>query len=345
MPSKADWQAALAICAAIIGAGFASGREIVSFFSCFGCASWLGILAASSGVGALVYVILRLSAQTRAQTLPSLYGTLMGQPAQDAVGILYSLLCLTTASSMLAAGTELGALAFPLRNARLLGFLLTLLLSLASVSSGFHALSLMGGILLPTMAIYFILIATEGPYTPPCSPEGLLAALPMGLLYASFNGALAGGAICLAGHTTASPARTAQLTGSLLFLILICANAAMLRAGNVIQQMALPAVALAARWGIAGYYASIVLLWLAILSTLCAMLHSLQMQFPHSRKTFSLFAYASLAAVFSVFGFQRLVNAVYPLLGWICGFALVGLMLFLPDAAASSAEIPDQSNR
>jgi len=68
MPTKADWQSALAICAAIIGAGFASGREIVSFFSGFSAASWLGIPVSAAGIGLLIYVIMLLAARTRARS-------------------------------------------------------------------------------------------------------------------------------------------------------------------------------------------------------------------------------------------------------------------------------------
>lgn len=333
MPSKADWQASFAICAAIIGAGFASGREIVSFFSCFGVASYLGVLAASAGVGALVYAVMLLARRTQAETFPDLYGKLMGQPCKDALYMLHGLLCLIAASAMLSAGAELGALTFPVRHSYALGFMLTLCAGIAAVCSGFRALSRMGALLIPLTAVYFITMALKGTHTPSLSPDGLLPTLPMGLIYASFNGALAGGAICLAGQNPSSPARTAFLTGTLMFFLLSCANWAMLRAGESVRQMALPSVALTAKWGVFGYYASIVVLWLAILTTLCAMLHSLQVQLTSIRlgKAASLIISAGAASLLAVCGFQALVDTVYPLLGWICGFALVALMLFLPD--------------
>lgn len=44
--------AALELCGAMIGAGFATGREVAAFFSRFGLWSWLGIAA---GTGRLRY--------------------------------------------------------------------------------------------------------------------------------------------------------------------------------------------------------------------------------------------------------------------------------------------------
>lgn len=334
MPAKSDIHAAFAICAAIIGAGFASGREIVSFFACFGAASFLGAAAASAGVGALVYAVMLLSARTQSSSFAHIYGALMGKPCEDAVSVLHSLLCLITASAMLAAGAELGTLTFPVRHSQLLGFLLTLLAALAAVLSGFRTLSSMGALLIPLTFLYFFAMAAGCDYPIEFAADGILPAIPMGLIYAAFNGALAGGAVCAAGLGGASPARTACLTGGIMFLLLSCADLAMLRAGDIVRQMSMPSVVLAANWGVFGYYASISVMWLAILTTLIAMLHTLVSQVTCAgirrlpAVCISLFG----AALFSVCGFSSLVSAVYPLLGWVCGFALVALMLFLPGS-------------
>ncbi len=334
MPAKSDIRAAFAICAAIIGAGFASGREIVSFFACFGAASFLGAAAASAGVGALVYAVMLLSARTQSSTFPRLYGALMGKPCEDAVSVLHSLLCLITASAMLAAGAELGALTFPVRHSHLLGFLLTLLAALAAVLSGFRILSGMGALLVPLTFLYFFAMAARGEYPVEFAADGFLPAVPMGLIYAAFNGALAGGTVCSAGLSGASPAQTARLTGGILFILLACANSALLRAGDAVRQMSMPSVVLAANWGVFGYYASITVMWLAILTTLTAMLHTIasQMTCAGVRKLPAVCISLLGAALISVCGFSSLVSAVYPLLGWVCGFTLVALMLFLPGS-------------
>jgi len=337
MPTKADWQSALAICAAIIGAGFASGREIVSFFSGFSAASWLGIPVSAAGIGLLIYVIMLLAARTRARSLPALYGALMGVPCRDALHMLHGLLCLMTASAMLAAGAELGALTFPLQHSRGLGFLITLLTGAALVCSGFRSLSALGALLVPLVAAYFCAMASGGHADTGWSADGLLAAPPMGLIYAAFNTALSGSAICLCGQRDASPGKTAALTGCMLLILLSCANTAMLRAGEELQSMALPSVVMAARWGIAGYYISILILWLSIITTLCAMLHSLRSQLIEARcsQTAALTISLAAAALMSISGFRMIIDIIYPLLGWVCAFVLVALLLFLPQDTES----------
>ena len=48
---KKAGRAAAELCGAVIGAGFASGREVASFFARFGGWSWLGVTAAVAVLG------------------------------------------------------------------------------------------------------------------------------------------------------------------------------------------------------------------------------------------------------------------------------------------------------
>lgn len=334
MPGKAEFKASFAICAAIIGAGFASGREIVGFFAGLGSASWLGVAAASAAISALTYMIMHLSVRTREESFPGLYGALMGESCREAVGLLNSLLCLITASAMLSAGAELGALTFPVRHSHALGFALTLCAALSMVFTGLHALSGLGALLVPLIAVYYLIMMLNGTYAADFSLHTLPAALPLGLMYASFNMALAGGTVCLsASGTASSPRAVSVLTGGIMFVLLALANGAMLRAGEAVRQMTIPSAALAARWGIHGYYLSIAVMWLSILTTLCAMLHTLSVQLRGWKlpRAVSLSVPAVAASLVSVCGFRLLVDSLYPILGWICGFALIALAAFLPD--------------
>ena len=338
MPTKTDWKTSLAICAAIIGAGFASGREIVSFFAGLGSASWLGVITASVVSGLLIYVIMHLAQHTRARTLPCIYDTLMGKRCREAVSVLHGLLCLCAASAMLSAGAELGALTFPVPHSHALGLALTLCAALASLMVGLDSLSVLGGVLTGLTVLYYAAIASGSHAAPSFSTDGLFLTVPLGVLYASFNVALVGGTICLSAHQGASPARTARLTGFLLFVLIACANRALLGAEDNILRAALPAVLLTARWGLIGYYSTIVCMWLAVLTTLCAMLHSLSALLSETGMTprKALILGVSASCALSVCGFEMIVNTAYPLLGWVCTVALVVLMLFLPEKNTSS---------
>lgn len=346
MSIKSEFQASLAICAAIIGAGFASGREIVSFFSGLGSASFAGVAVACSAVGALTYVIIRLSQQTHQSGFAELYGALMGSACRDAMYILYSLLCLVASAAMLSAGAHLGELLFDSGASRLIGRMLTFFCGILAVFCGMKVLSALGGILVPLIGLYYFVMLIKGNQPSEFAPEMLPVSLPMGLLYAAFNTALSGGTICLTARSGISPKCTAILTGGILFILLCCANAALLRSGDGVLMSALPTVVLSAQLGLFGYHMSIIVMWLSVLTTLCALLHSLREQLLSRLSPIAALMLPALGALaLSLCGFEALVDTGYPLLGWICCCALLALLLFLPERRADITLLSDTASR
>ncbi|NLG24365.1 MAG: hypothetical protein GX558_03350 [Clostridiales bacterium] len=333
MDGRSDFKAAMAIVVAIVGAGFASGREVVAFFTDMGAASWLGVAAACAGAGYLCYAIMALAQSTGADSLPALYGRLMGAHCERAMHLVYGLLALLTGAAMLAAGGELGALALPTLRAREIGLALTLLASMLAAHSGVGMLAALGVALAPCMAAYYGAMLVTGPPGVAIADAGRLAlAVPMGMVYAAFNAAVAGGTACLAGGLARSPARAATWVALSLLMLLVPANAALLAADADVRRMVLPSVVLAARWGVAGYYASIAVMWMAVMTTLCAMLCSLAAQLgPLGLKPLPrLLVAGALVTLCSLAGFESLVGVGYPLMGLVCAMALMALPPFLP---------------
>lgn len=327
--------AAFAVCAAMLGAGFASGREIATFFTQFGAAGWLGVPLAGACVGWIVYLVLSLAQRTGADSFPGLYGRLMNRACEEAMHLLHGLLCLTTAAAMLSAGGELFALTLPLDDARAMGVVMTLAIGLLLSGRGMGAMSISGGVLLCALAAFYLLVGRGGRVQAGLTVRGAALALPMGALYASFNGALCGGTIVLAGKRAVDPARCALCTGVLVTLVLAAGQGALLHAGGEACALALPSVALAAeRWGETGFFLSAVCLLLAVVTTLAGMLLSLRAQavrFLGERPALSLILPAGLALLLSACGFETLVGVMYPLLGWICVLALSVLPFFMGE--------------
>ena len=330
-----DGRAALAVSAAIVGAGFASGREVAVFFSAFGQASWLGVAAASAGVGYLTCLLARVSRRTGCGGFAAQYGALAGPGWGAAVRALYGLLALLTAGAMAAAGGELGALALPWRRARAVGVAVTLLSACLLARRGVRSLASLGALLVPTAGIFYALLSRGGGAAQPFTLPDALLSLPMGLLYAAFNAALAAGVICLSGRTVCSPGRVGRYTAAALFAMLAPANYALMHAGAPVRSLPMPGVALAARWGVGGYYASLFVLYLAVLSTLVAMLCALAEQLPARLAPSLRRPLAPLGALlFSACGVEAIGNVAYPLLGWICALALLALPLLSPARCA-----------
>lgn len=326
--NRSEWRAAAAVCAALVGAGFVSGREIETFFSRLGVGSWVGVAAACAGLGFLTCALAALARRTGANTLPDLFGRLSGRRCRTAMRLLYGLLALVTASAMIAAGGELGALALDLRHARLIGAAAVLLIGAWLAAAGIPALGRLGLVMALAVAGLYAALAAGLDGEAAFSGEGLAAAIPMGLLYAALNGALAGGVMIAAAREDVRPARMGAAVALVMLAMLLPANAALLQCEERLRRAALPTVAMASRWGLAGYYILIALMLPAVASTLAAMLEALRDQaaelgLPHAP---ALAAAAFLAAALSAWGFPRLVNAVYPALGWACAFALLALL-------------------
>ena len=108
---------ALALLGSVVGAGFASGREIVRFFAAHGA---MGFVAVAFSLAALAALFLCLAERLSAagQTgLPGLCASRFGARVGGVCTALFFLLSAVTGGAMLAACAELSALVWPIRPA------------------------------------------------------------------------------------------------------------------------------------------------------------------------------------------------------------------------------------
>src|SRR5699024_5725329 len=123
---REETQAALALAAAVIGAGFASGSEILRFFSAYGALSWAGCVLAACVLAALATAAALLAGRLGAGDLGSLCACSLGASAGAVAAVVEGLMLVMTAGAMLSAMGELVALALPVHHAYALGLLATL---------------------------------------------------------------------------------------------------------------------------------------------------------------------------------------------------------------------------
>ena len=138
---------ALALLSGVVGAGFASGREIVRFFAMHGR---MAFAAAVCALLMLHVLFLRLPAQLArygAGTLPQLCIQRFGRRFGALCGGLFLLLAAITGGAMLCACAELGALVLPVRHAYGLTLIFTLLLAVLLAAHGLDGLALPGAAL------------------------------------------------------------------------------------------------------------------------------------------------------------------------------------------------------
>ena len=125
----AAFSAALALLSGAVGAGFASGREILHFFAAHGA------MAGAAAVCALITMaglFCRLPVQMErcgCTSLAALCRVRFGERLGRLCGALFFALFAVTGGAMLAACAELAALTVPVRGAYALGMAITLLLA------------------------------------------------------------------------------------------------------------------------------------------------------------------------------------------------------------------------
>lgn len=298
--------AAWTLVGAVIGAGFASGREIVSFFSRWG---WWSLAAIAAAVGVLVWIC--LGAMEHPCPPLSWQGRWMEKLWQ---GMFLSLL-IVTGGAMISAAGEIAALTVPLRGAYWAGMLLSLLLAqllCARTATGLQRIS-------QALAVCLILGMAAGLFLPRMKGVALESvqgwrviplSLWQGVCYGGFNGALA--VPVLSGLSQQIPQqqrRRAAWTGcGVLAALLVLGNAVMLRHPALMGD-ALPMIRLLGQFGRAGYVLGALSLWLSAMSTLMACLTGLRRW-----GWWPLIAMASVAAM----GFSAAVERIYPMLGGGC---------------------------
>lgn len=305
--------AALELCGAMIGAGFATGREVASFFSQFGPWSWLGVAAGTGTIALLGKALARGCARRGVENLAVCFPGAWGWISRGA----FLLLLFTTGGAMTAGAAELAELTLPLQGAGWLGGAGTLGLCWMMARGKLPALTVLSGalmvVLTALMGLCWLLPPTQGFSLTAASPTWpALAACVRGVCWGGFNLAFAAPLVC---RRTALPHAPICAAG-LLALLLALGNGLMLR-HPALWNHPLPMAALFSALGKSGYVLGVAALYLAILTTLIAVFQGLGEMLPRAlvwRDGLALVGVAGIATV----SFQGIVGVGYPLLGALC---------------------------
>lgn len=327
---------ALALLSGVIGAGFASGRELLRFFAVHGPAAGAAILFA---LGVMFALFLRLPSQLQAAkvtTLSALCRARFGRAFGGLCAALFALLAAVTAGAMLAACAELAALTLPVRHAYGLGLAVSLLLACVLAALGVRGLAVPGACLLAVLPALLVNLLTlpagEMCFLPAMAPDLPVRAATDGVLYGALNAAMLCGVLPLLLDMDARTRRRACLLFTALFGALLTLGVAVCRRHlQALWHRPMPFVWLCRRLGSGGYLLCALCLYAAALSTLCAMLAALMQPFA---KPAGVLPAAAACLLFARVGFTDLVASFYPVLGALC--AALMLLLCLPMPAAQT---------
>ncbi|MEW6307979.1 MAG: hypothetical protein AB1492_02925 [Bacillota bacterium] len=312
--------AGLTYLGAIVGAGFASGRELLYFFARTGAGGLAGVAMAAIVLGCWGYFTMSLARSLR---LPD-YGALCAVACGRA-GVFYDrLLTIITFSGlsvMIAGGgtvlAELTAIPYGV------GTLLTALGIAVVVAGGLTRLIRVSVALVPVLVVLAAGFAWPHALLAKPTPLAGLSWPLWAILYASYNWLLSIGILTTLGRRTGSPGPAAAWgcvgTGGLAALIVLACQADLPR----LAQCPAPMLELTRDHGL---YACV--LAAAILTTGVTQAMAVAVRFEPALGRLSVFAVALVALPLSRLGLIVLVERLYPLL------ATLGLPLMYVVARA-----------
>jgi len=319
---------------AVIGAGFASGREVYTFFTQYGCWSWLLILLSSAAMAVLCFLCLRKAKACHAEHWCSLYGERQVSGQWAKIGLLF--LDAVMGGAMISAAGHIAAIAVPFNGAYLLGAAGTIALAFLLGAIGTGPMTFLGGLLaaVHVFAAFAVLVFDRGEVPAALLVQPGFADLVMGGLgsvaYASLNLALAIGVVCrCSGSSCRTSCRSSALFGLWMTGLLFISNYLFLKHPEL-TGTTFPMVSLLSRFGVVGHVLSVAVMYLAILTTLSAVLYALRAgleQFMPRRAAAA--AAAAVPALLASAGFEGIVGRWYTPAGLLC----LGLV-FLPMAKA-----------
>lgn len=324
---KGWFSASVACTGAVVGAGFASGREIVSFFTRYGERSWW-LIAASVLMMALLNLLCMHAAQQCGGTGPwcALFGS-----RQQGAQLCSVLLMILTAGAMTSAAGQMVALSWPHPRAYSIGAAGTLLLAWLLGHGRLRALNWLSGVLM-TMLMMTVLSAMQLPASQAVETRqihGLFKAVFSALGYAGMNMTLAIGVVCRCAQAMQKKRWGYTAAFAALILVLLCSSNALYLKHPECIDLPFPIVELLRSFGRGGFWASVVLLYLSIFTTMIAVLYA--MRTAAERMLDNVFLQKTvvlgLPLAVSCLGFTGIVEKLYAPAGWICL-----LVVFLPLA-------------
>lgn len=342
-PPAGALRLAAAYVGSVVGAGFASGQEHLTFFVGFGARGLLGVLVSGAILASFGSLFLEAARRGRTRSHRELLALLVPPPLCglfDAIlsaSLFLSLVVMLAGGGALAArlgapealgALAMGACTFAIASLRPSGMLrangfvtavLTLIIAAAGASSALEGLAAIGA---------------DAPGEPAFDsgwvPRSWLAAAA---IYGVYNLALS---LALFGSLGDDiPEERASkwggvVGGAVLTLLGVAVFLAVAAAGPRAHGQELPLQASLERfgWGVQAAYASA--LWAAMLTTAVASNYALarrvrrRVSWPHRAASASLIA---SALPFSSLGFSRLVATAYPLAGYLGSACIVACIL------------------
>lgn len=288
----------------LIGAGFASGKEIALFFGDAGVPS---VLLAGFACGSIAYPFMRIGAITGGNVVDGLFPS-----HREYAALVLRFVNFLVLATVLAAAEYLAYELFGVHG----GAIVTGVAALIANSAGMRGVKAVNAVLVPVIIALVVLILSRKGFSPVTGRVRVLSPL----LYSAMNALSAG---LVTAKISASLTRKGALCVSAIIAVSVSALLLMVRSaivGNADADMPLYSVALNNGLGIAGA----AVIYSAILTTAAGTVGLAA----KDNSAFSPIITVSFAFLVSSVGFGNLVKYAYPFIGAVgAGFAALATFM------------------
>jgi uncharacterized membrane protein YkvI len=330
-----SFQVAAVYIGTVVGAGFATGREIVEFFMKYGVFGLAGILLAGFLFIFIGTKMLILSKRINATSYQDLMNYLFGRKIGSFINIFMLIILFGLTSIMLSGAGAVfkEQLGFSVK----LGVIITIILTIAVMIFGVKGLFSVNMIVVPMLILFSTILAVQSfsveafcavPADAPTSPKWILSAIS----YAAFNLTMASAVLVpLASeiHDEKVLRRGGMLGGLLLTMILISSYIALSTLPNVME-FDIPMAEVMKTTFYAFYFIYIAVIFGEIFTSVIGNLYGLEKQlltYIQLPRMIIVCTILCIAAFISKIGYSSLISSLYPLFGYICLGMLVLLIV------------------
>lgn len=321
----------------VIGAGFASGQEIIQFFTYLGLPGFWGIALAAIFFAFFGFLILYLAQRNHCRSYGELLVSICGPRLGGLMDWLVTLFLLGGLCVMIAGG---GAIfAEHLGFSYTAGVLITAFLVVVIVIFGIEGVMAANSVIVPimlmsTLLVSYLALAEKGvnlsvTVKPHFSSQWIVSSL----LYVAYNMTLSVGVLASLGGDIRNKRKVywGGIAGGLVLGILILANNLSLTAYYPgVLKYQIPMLYIASHYGIPLHFLYVLVLWLEMISTAIGNVYSLAKK----AESLGLWSYGQvvwgsvfLAVPFSYWGFAHLVSWLYPFFGYLSLLFLLSLLV------------------
>lgn len=315
---------------AVVGAGFASGREIISFFTSTGRWAVPLIALSAASMAGLCLLCLRAAGSGNGERWTALYDR-CPRACSAAAQVCTAVALVVTGGAMVAAAGHMVMLVLPWRYAYGVGAVGTLVAAWGVSARGTKPLAWAGGLLTAFFVAVMALLVVRDAALPVVQlqpPKSLPVAAANAVGYAAMNMTLALGVACRCAGRQRSDAAFAAAFGAAVFALLWLGHRLYASHPELTDEV-FPVVRLLARFGRSGFVVSVLLLYMAVFSTLAAVMYALRgmVETYVASPNAAMLTTLAMPMALSCVGFGDIVDRLYAPAGLICLFTV-----FIPPA-------------